>query len=218
MPTPKEIILKQIDDVLKQYGDYSPRDDSHDEEDKRSMTAEAISRLKGVIDRVAPSKSLRENAEALVKQYGITNPYCVKFLVGMVRGLRADYAAGYLHTVESLVQADLFADFLEMAEHLLSQGYKDAAAVIIGSVLEEHLRKLSAKHMPTEPGAAPKKADAINAELGGAQAYSKLDQQNVTAWLALRNRAAHGKYAEYTKEQVELLLQSVRDFITRNPA
>lgn len=58
----------------------------------------------------------------------------------------------------------------------------------------------------------------MNADLAGANVYSKLDQKNVTAWLDLRNKAAHGKYGEYTKEQVALLIQSVRDFITRNPA
>jgi hypothetical protein len=108
---------------------------------------------------------------------------------------------------------------MEMAEHLLDQGYKDPAAVITGSVLEEHLRKLCDKHgIIVSQGGKPKKADALNAELAGANVYSKLDQKNVTAWLDLRNKAAHGKYGEYTKDQVALLIQSVRDFITRNPA
>jgi hypothetical protein len=40
----------------------------------------------------------------------------------------------------------------------------------------------------------------------------------VTAWLDLRNKAAHGQYADYTKEQVALTLQGVRDFISRHPA
>jgi hypothetical protein len=34
----------------------------------------------------------------------------------------------------------------------------------------------------------------------------------------LRNKAAHGHYTEYTKPQVELLLQAVRDFLRRHPA
>jgi len=33
-----------------------------------------------------------------------------------------------------------------MAEHLLDEGNKAAAAVLIGGVLEEHLRKLATKH------------------------------------------------------------------------
>lgn len=58
----------------------------------------------------------------------------------------------------------------------------------------------------------------MNSDLVNAQVYSKLDQKNVTAWLDLRNKAAHGKYSEYTKDQVSLLIAGVRDFLTRNPA
>lgn len=139
---------------------------------------------------------------------------------GLLRALRADYAAGYLQPIIELIHADLFSDFLEMADHLIEQGYKDPAAVIAGSVLEEHLRKLCDKNGidVKKPDGTPKKADTLNSELAGANVYSKLDQKNVTAWLDLRNKAAHGKYGEYTKDQVALLIQSTRDFITRNPA
>ena len=42
--------------------------------------------------------------------------------------------------------------------------------------------------------------------------------KNITAWLDLRNSAAHGDYAAYTKEQVKLLIASVQNFIIRYPA
>jgi hypothetical protein len=64
----------------------------------------------------------------------------------------------------------------------------------------------------------PKKADTTNAHLVKASAYSKLDQKNLTAWLDLRNKAAHGHYAEYQKEQVALMIDGIRSFITRCPA
>jgi len=60
-----------------------------------------------------------------------------------LRALRADYVAGNLQSVIEIVHADAFADFLDMADYLLQRGYKDAAAVLAGSVLEEHLRKLA---------------------------------------------------------------------------
>ena len=44
---------------------------------------------------------------------------------------------------------------------------------------------------------------------------NELIQKQITAWLDLRNNAAHGKYSEYTQEQVSLLLQGVMDFIIR---
>jgi uncharacterized protein (DUF2164 family) len=129
-------------------------------------------------------------------------------------------SAGYTQSVIELVHADIFADFLEMADYLLEQGYKDPAAVVTGSVLEEHLRKLCIKHgVPVaKPDGRPKTADTLNSELTGAGVYSLLDQKNVTAWLDLRNKAAHGKYSEYTKEQVALMLQAVRDFLSRDQA
>ena len=64
----------------------------------------------------------------------------------------------------------------------------------------------------------PKNAEGMNSELAAARIYSKLDQKNITAWLGLRNNAAHGQYNEYSREQVAILVTSIRDFITRHPA
>lgn len=144
-------------------------------------------------------------------------------LLGVVESLREDLQAGHLQDVAELIHGELFGDFLEMARHLLDEGYKDPAAVIAGSSLEAHLRQLCEKigiateiTSQTEP--YPKKADAMNVDLASASAYSKLDQKNITAWLDLRNKAAHGRYNEYTKEQVSLMVAGVHDFIRRNPA
>ena len=130
-------------------------------------------------------------------------------------------AGGWLNTAKGLVSAEIFADLLEMAEHLLEEGYKDPAAVVAGSVLEEHLRQLCQRsdiEMTQPGGGKPKKADLLNADLVRAGVYNQLDQKQITAWLDLRNKAAHGRYGEYSKEQVALMLQSVSDFMVRVPA
>jgi hypothetical protein len=107
-----------------------------------------------------------------------------------------------------------------MSEYLLKEGYKDAAAVMIGSTLEEHLRHLCQSNaIPVEVNKGgipmPKKADLLNSELTASNVYNKLDQKAVTTWLDLRNKAAHGKYSEYTKEQVDLMYHGVINFISR---
>ena len=61
----------------------------------------------------------------------------------------------------------------------------------------------------------PKKADSMNNDLASAGVYSKLDQKNVTAWLDLRNKAAHAQYGEYNADQVQNLLIGVREFAAR---
>lgn len=136
---------------------------------------------------------------------------------------RNEMAGGWTATVRGIISAEIFSDFLEMAAYLLSQGYKDAAAVMIGSVLEEHLRQLCGKHgidlemLVPDGSQVPKRADRLNADLTKAEVYSKLDQKNVTTWLGLRNEAAHGNYDAYARQQVEIMLQSVTDFMARVP-
>ena len=139
--------------------------------------------------------------------------------LGILTAIRDEIRGGWLFTTRGLVSAEVFADFLEMADYLLQEGYKDAAAVLVGGVLEEHLRQLAQKHgVPVQDGAGrARKADTINAELKKAGVYNALDQKTVTSWLDLRNKAAHGNYSEYGKDQVELLLAGVRAFIARIP-
>ncbi len=140
---------------------------------------------------------------------------------GILSSVKQEIEGGWLFTVKGLISAEIFSDFLEMAQYLLGEGYKDAAAVMIGSVLEEHLRQLCTKNsIPVEVikdgKPVAKKADMLNAELAAESVYNKLDQKNVTAWLDLRNKAAHGKYDEYSKEQVALMNQGVTEFMSRN--
>jgi hypothetical protein len=134
-------------------------------------------------------------------------------MLGVLHAVRADFAAGYLSTFEELVHASVFADFLDMATELQENGYKDAAAVIAGSVLEEHLRKLAGKRAvaTTRADGQPLKADTLNADLAKADEYNNLVQKQVTAWLDLRNKAAHGHYDEYDHKQVAALIRDVLD-------
>lgn len=181
---------------------------------------EIYASLVAAIERLAPAgTTYYDSAVAAIKHYGANNKAAIPVLVGICKALLTAYKSGYLHKIEDLIHADLFADFLDMGEYLLREGYKDAAAVIVGGVLEEHLRKLCLRHsigITTTKG--PKKADAMNADLAKQNVYNVLDQKNTTAWLDLRNRAAHAKYGEYTLDQVQLALQGIRDFIARFPA
>jgi len=124
-----------------------------------------------------------------------------------------------MQTVEELVHAGVFDDFLDMAHELLAKGYKDPAAVLGGSVLEEHLRKLASRAgVAISVGDKPKKSDLLNADLVKASVYNVLEQKGVTAWLDLRNKAAHGHFEDYDSAHVDLMLQGVRGFLTRHPA
>jgi hypothetical protein len=135
-------------------------------------------------------------------------------MVGVARAIKHDLDNGLLVHFKALVQADVFADFLEMGEYLLQEGYKDAAAVIIGSVLEDGLRKIAeANGIPlTQTSGKPMTIDPLNVELAKQEVYSKLVQKQITSWAHIRNKAAHGEFGEYNKEQVQMMLLFVQSF------
>jgi hypothetical protein len=130
----------------------------------------------------------------------------------VLRAAKADYEGGYLLDTRKLIQAEVFDEFLEQAEYFLNDGYFQVAAVVAGAVLEDSLRKLCAtKHitLPAEP-----KLDWMNGELAKSGLYDKLVQKKVI-WLAdIRNKAAHGKWTEFTKEDASEMVRAVRRIIT----
>jgi hypothetical protein len=215
MPQDQKAIIKQIDDVLAKTSQF---------EGGPENLSIAFNMVLAAIQRLAPSGSTYANSvkgyEAQIQKGIMAISTTYGTARGTLQALRSDYESGYLQSVVELVHADVFADFLDMADYLLQQGYKDPAAVIAGSVLEEHLRKLCDKYgIPTvKADGKPKTADALNSELASANVYSKLEQKSVTAWLDLRNKAAHGKYTEYDQDQVASLIRGVREFAIRNPA
>jgi hypothetical protein len=221
MSQQSDVIVKQIDSVLAKHREMRRKSEDDDCSDQpESETTSLMTLMAAAVRRFSPPQSeYLIELNDLMKLAGVGNTYAMPHLAGILGALRTAYEEGLLSTASELMHADIFADFLEMADHLLSEGYKDAAAVIAGSVLEEHLRQLCTKHSISAAAAGKnKKADLMNAELAGGSAYSKLDQKSVTAWLDLRNKAAHGQYGEYSKDQVVLLIQGIREFMARNPA
>jgi hypothetical protein len=221
------IVLPQLDELISTFEDLGRRTKHYDFSDiDRDETSSFILAGLDAIHRIAGTNSqYATQLDDLIKKLG---PYDyltpLPHVAGALKALRRAVASGYLVTLQELMHADLFSDFLEMAEHLLKEGYKDPAAVLIGGVLEEHLRKLCAKngialeYLDARGVLHPTKAETMNMDLASNNVYSKLDQKSVTAWLDLRNKAAHGQYGDYTSQQVEFLLQQVRDFLVRLPA
>jgi HEPN domain-containing protein len=127
---------------------------------------------------------------------------------GILKAARDDYKNGQLFEVRRLVEAELFDDFLEQAEHLLKLGYYQPAAVVAGCVLEDGLRRLCQRNGIALPEAP--KLDKMNADLAKAGVFSKLVLKRITALADLRNKAAHGQWDQFGKEDVEEMLPAVR--------
>ncbi len=119
-----------------------------------------------------------------------------------------DYKGGFLTSIKNLIQAEVFDSELEQANELLSSGYKLAAAIIAGVILETTLRDLC-----TQEGIAHSKLDKMNSDLAKIGIYNKLQQKRITALADIRNSAAHGKPEEFTEEYVINMIRDIEQFL-----
>ncbi len=178
--------IKQIDEALAVWTEARKRAKHDDLSDlKQEGMSEVVTVLADAIERFAPSGSTyRTRADSVTSRFGTSSLHVQHaMLYGILKALRAAYANGYLQTVQEFVHADTFSDFLEMAEYLLSEGYKDAAAVIGGSALEENIRKLCGKNGVAVGDAKghPKKASLMNDDLVKSGASTRRSRQPAPA-------------------------------------
>ncbi|MHB1156142.1 MAG: DUF4145 domain-containing protein [Phycisphaerales bacterium] len=138
----------------------------------------------------------------------VPNLYAIK---GVLEAARLDYLQGFMADHKLLISAEVFTDLLVQAEVLLDHDYKNAAAVIVRAVLENGIRKLCESHK-----IEPDKRDTIqqlNEKLYKANAYSALLHKEIIAKAEIGNCAAHGRFDQYTKQDVIVFLEFVLRFL-----
>jgi hypothetical protein len=98
---------------------------------------------------------------------------------------------------------------LVQAKQLVQSGYKDCAAVLTRTVLEDALKRLARSEGVDES----LKASAINDELKKKGKYPQSQWRFIQAWLDIGNAAAHGKFGEYNEQDVSKLVEGVEQFL-----
>ncbi|MBZ0166629.1 MAG: HEPN domain-containing protein [Candidatus Omnitrophica bacterium] len=167
-----------------------------------------VSSVQSLLSRVfgQESEHYKNFSKQVEKEYISYSP--LQRAQGVLKSAKNDYENEQLFDVRQLIEAELFNDFIEQAEHLLKSGYYQPAAVIIGCVLEDGLRKLCHKNVISIP--EKPKLDSMNIELAKAGIYSKLTQKKITVLADLRNKSAHGQWDQFKLNDVEEMILSVR--------
>jgi len=207
-------IIAQLNSILDEHDHLSliakRASRSLDDNQKQMLSSRAVAAIRRISGHTS---TYGLEIDRILAKY--SHPYHnFDMVMGVLEAMRDDVKQGYLQNLISQVRAEIFSDFLEMGEHLLNENYKDAAAVIIGSVLEDSLRKLADSHGITTINDRGKSLtiEPLNTELAKNKIYNKLVQKQITSWADLRNNAAHGRYSEYQKEEVKLMLLFVQQF------
>jgi hypothetical protein len=220
----KTYFLKQLESLISFYGTLVSQSQYDDFSDLKEETGVLITRIKASVERIVGIESIyyKQILEFLDMRGYVGNS--IHHLIGVVKALKLDLEDDYLKSVGEIITSEVFINYIDMAEYLLNTGYKDPAAVIAGSTLEIHMKKICLKNnIPTEYQNSKQKmvnskCDSLNAELCKNAIFNSAKQKQITAWLAIRNDAAHGKYENYSKEDVEIFIKGLINFIGDFPA
>ncbi len=150
----------------------------------------------------------------------------MKKLKGFIQGVKQDYEAGLLDTLTSMIEAEVTSDYMGQAEQLLGEGIPGhydyvPAAVLTGAVLEDALRRLCQRQTPpidlvivdAKGKTSPKMLNTLIDDLKKAGLYNELKAKQLRAWVDIRNAAAHGEFAKFTRTDVEQMIPAVQTFL-----
>lgn len=148
------------------------------------------------------------------REAAISKPAPASTGVGIMRGLAIAAKEGHLfQRATNLIAAEVFSDFLEMADHLVKANHHHAAASLVGAALEDALRRIATNHK-IKCGKRDG-LDALNRALAREGVYNAIEQRQIDAWREIRNAADHGRFEDVQPEQVRTMVTGVRDFIGR---
>ena len=105
---------------------------------------------------------------------------------------------------------DMRVDFLAEAENYLNSGRHQSAAILAGDALESTLRSLC--EMNSVSISAKASILAMNSELAKNGVYDDVVEQRVSAAATLSDKANCGLWSDFTKDDVEMMVNEVRAF------
>jgi hypothetical protein len=141
--------------------------------------------------------------------------YRVQQAVGVLRGILDNLEFGSVGNLEGFISATIYSDFLDMAKKLLAQEDSklvDLAAYLVGAVLEDGLRRIAQKH-PTIRVRESDNISSLNSKLADAEVYDTLWRRKLHVWDGVRSNADHGHFGRNAPNDVQQMLDGVRDFL-----
>lgn len=141
-----------------------------------------------------------------------TEDYRIRRGLGVLQAALDDVEQGYLEPIKELAVAEVFSDLLDQADHLLENKYSTPAASLAGAVLENGLRSLATRKAITVR--ASDNLQSLNTKIADKGVYNRLRQKQVAVWIDVRNAADHGRFGDFTDEDVADLIKGVRSLLS----
>lgn len=229
MALDSKAIIERIDAVYKEYYDWkfgSP---------KGTTDYHIFTLLRSTIEQIAPRNTTYQNHFKTTVQHAVFDNTFersvshdrIDDLGSILLSIRFEYEHGYIGKVENIAYAHVFNDYLEMAEHFLSQsdinGYIDTAAIVICCSLEQHIKRLCIKNnitltrMTKDGKELYEETSTLNNSLYKKGVYDLRYLEYIKAWIKIRNDVTHGNWGRYAKADIDNMLEGVRLFTRQYP-
>lgn len=151
-------------------------------------------------EEILPSGGIRQ----------VAHSYDIYPIVGILQGALSDLKNGFLLGQEFFIAGELFGSVLEQSKHFLDKyDNKDIAAILSRIVLEDALKRLARQEGIDDS----LKASVINDDLKGKRRYNQVRWRSIQTWLDVGNSAAHGKFDEYSKNDVSTAVEGIEQFL-----
>lgn len=174
-----------------------------------------------VVDTLLQGNPLLHNIGSCFRSAEV-DPRYVQRGLGVLTSIRDSLCAGILDDLEWSIATGVSGDYLDLAKQLLEEGRTDKfdhipAAVLAGAVLERHLQALCRRQNPPVPcsGDSGKKLtlNPLIENLRNAGVFNEVKAKHLRAWADIRNRAAHGEFDAFSKEDVVLMVTGIGNFL-----
>ena len=139
----------------------------------------------------------------------------VNAIEGILIALRDDLEQDMLGKVENEIVRGNLATFLDSAQDVLNltNESKDIAAFQAGTALENGLKKIAVQNKV--PVKDKDDIGSLNTKLATAKVYSALDRSQIQTWKKIRDSVTHGKFSEYSADQVKVMIDGIKEFLAR---
>jgi hypothetical protein len=134
-------------------------------------------------------------------------------LKGILQTVKFEIINNLLGTLENQVRGEIFGDFISIAKNLLTDGHKDAAAVLACGALEDSLKKFAISNGLAVEG---KDLSTVINSLKGQGLIKGAQAGIVQSYVQLRNKAFHAQFEKIEMPEVASLISFVEQFLLSN--
>jgi hypothetical protein len=142
--------------------------------------------------------------------------------ISFLKASHDNFQNGFYDDLSALIEAEVSGSYMTQAEQLLEEGKVGKfdhvpAAVLSGAVLEKSLRTLCSKQSPEvpilKPSGEPKTMMTLIDDLKRSGLFNELKASQLRSFTHTRNKAAHGEFTEFTRSDVEQMIQGINSFL-----